>query len=489
MKRLYLTFALLSLAFAGMAQVKMLKPYYSVTTYNVPDSVAFVENAVAIECQSAVYKEFQPGMFKATVEITTMFKQGDKYPSFSKVAVDSPVISDTTKINGAFINQQRFPLPKGSYEMILSVKDLNVVDGRALNDTLVVEVNYPKNPSVSDILLYDSFTKASKPSACTKSGMDFLPRVYPFYGSNENKLNFYVELYNSDMLYDEGKYLVNYYIETCESSTRLQDYAFVKRFPVAPVNVHIGSIDISSLPSGNYYLVVEMRDRSNALICSKSIRFFRSNPRATYDMYDLSAVGIEATFVSQINNIDTLRKYICYLDPLCSESERDYSLNLVKTDDLKTMQQFFLNFWNSRSPMNPRSAWEDYLAAVRRVNMSFGTPSYPGYRTDRGYVFLKYGQPDKIVESPNEPGAYPYEIWHYYEVANQHNKRFVFMSKDNVTNDFHLIHSDVIGEINNPRWQLEIYSRINGNIIDGIDQTQYEGGWGTHARDLYDNPR
>ena len=103
MKRLYLTFALLSLAFAGMAQVKMLKPYYSVTTYNVPDSVAFVENAVAIECQSAVYKEFQPGMFKATVEITTMFKQGDKYPSFSKVAVDSPVISDTTKINGAII--------------------------------------------------------------------------------------------------------------------------------------------------------------------------------------------------------------------------------------------------------------------------------------------------------------------------------------------------------------------------------------------------
>ena len=490
MKRLYFTFALLALALTGMAQVKMLKPYYSVTTYNVPDSIAYVENAVAIDCQSATYKEFQPGMFKATVEITTMFKQGESYPSYSKVAVDSPVVTDTSKIDGAFINQQRFPLPKGEYEMILAVRDLNAVEGRTMNDTLTVEVNYEKNvPAISDILLYDSYTQVSKPSACTKSGLDFLPRVYPFYGSKETKLNFYVELYNSNKLYDEGKYLVNYYIETCESSTRLQDYAFVKRFPVAPVNVHLGSIDISSLPSGNYYLVVEMRDRSNALICSKSIRFFRSNPGASYDMYDLSAVGIEASFVSQINNIDSIRKYIRYLDPICSEVERDYSVNLVKTDDLKTMQQFFLNFWNSRSPLNPRSAWEDYLAAVRRVNMSFGTVSYPGYRTDRGYVFLKYGQPDKIVESPNEPGAYPYEIWHYYEVANQHNKRFVFMSKDNVTNDFHLIHSDVIGEINNPRWQLEIYSRINGNITDGVDQTEYEGGWGTHARDLYDNPR
>lgn len=488
MKRLYFTFALLTLAFSGMSQVKMLKPYYSITTYNVPDSVAFVENAVAIECNSAVYKEIQPGMFQATVEITTMFKQGDMYPGFSKVAVPSPIVTDTTKLDGAFINQQRFPLSPGKYEMILLVRDLNVVGGRTLNDTLTVEVNYGEAPSISDILLFDSYTKVSTPSECTKSGLDFLPRVYPFYSSKETKLNFYVELYNSDKLYDEGKYLVNSYIETCESSTRLQDYVAIKRYPVAPVNVHLGSIDITNLPSGNYFLVVEMRDRSNALICSKSIRFVRSNPGASYDMYDLSAVGIETTFVSQINNIDTLRKYIKYLDPLCSESERDYAVNLVKTNDMKTMQQFFLNFWNSRSPLNPRSAWDDYHAAVRRVNMSFGTPSYQGYRTDRGYVFLKYGQPDKIVESPNEPGAYPYEIWHYYEVANQHNKRFVFMSKDNVTNDFHLIHSDVVGEINNPRWQMEIYSRIN-NEYKGVDQTEYEGGWGTRAGDLYDNPR
>ena len=94
------------------------------------------------------------------------------------------------------------------------------------------------------------------------------------------------------------------------------------------------------------------------------------------------------------------------------------------------------------------------------------------------------------MESPNEPGAYPYEIWHYYEVANQHNKRFVFMSKDSAANDYQLIHSDVVGEINNPRWQLEIYSRIYGQGYDqGVDQTEYEKGWGSHAGDLYNNPR
>ena len=132
--------------------------------------------------------------------------------------------------------------------------------------------------------------------------------------------------------------------------------------------------------------------------------------------------------------------------------------------------------------------FRSYLAAVHRVNMSFKTSSHPGYRTDRGYVFLKYGQPDKIMESPSEPGAYPYEIWHYYAVANQRNKRFVFMSKDTAANDYQLIHSDVVGEVNNPRWQLEIYSRIYGTY-QGVDQTEKDDTWGSHAGDLYNNPR
>lgn len=62
------------------------------------------------------------------------------------------------------------------------------------------------------------------------------------------------------------------------------------------------------------------------------------------------------------------------------------------------------------------------------------------------------------------------------------------MTKDFVTNDYHLIHSDVIGEINNPRWQLEIYSRVYGVGYDvDAEQPQYEGA--TRAGDLYNNPR
>lgn len=488
-KKVLVALMLLLVAFTCNAQTKKLKSYLSTTTYCVPGMTPYVENAIAFDCRTAVYKQFEPGKFKATVEVVTVFRKGEE-SVFSKVAVDSPVVTDTTKLDGAFIDQQRFSLANGEYQMEICITDLN--SGDVLPPTTVtVEVNYPDNtPAISDILLFDSYSKAVKPNDCTKSGFDFLPRVYPFYGANENKLYFYAEIYNSDKLYDEGKFLVNYYIETVESSNRMQNYFFNKRFDVKKVDVLLNTIDISELPSGNYYLVVEMHDRSNELICSKSWFFQRSNPNVAFEMEDLAGVNVANTFVGNITEIDTLRKYIRYLDPICSEMERDYSSNLVRTDDMKTMQQFLFNFWSKRFPMNPKQGFDDYLAAVKRVNMSFGTTAFPGYRSDRGYVFLKYGQPDKIMEVPDEPAARPYEIWHYYQVANQRDKKFVFMAPDRSTNDYQLIHSNMVGEINNPRWPMEIYQFVYGQGYDqGVDQTEYERGWGSHAVELYNNPR
>lgn len=492
MKRSFVIVMLVLMALGGNAQVKAkkLRPYLSTTTYCVPGMTPYLENAIAFDCRSAVYKEFEPGKFKSTVEIQTIFRDGEKICAYSKIALDSPVVTDTANLDGAFIDQQRFSLPTGEYQMEISITDMN--SGDALpTESITVKVDFPDGaPAVSDVLLFDSYAKADQQSACTKSGYDFLPRVYPFYGVSDEKLNFYVELYNSDKLYDEGKFLINYYIETVESSSQMRNYSFNKRDDVNKVNVLLNTIDIKDLPSGNYYLVIEMRDRSNTLICSNSCFFQKSNPSVNFDFEDLGGVNIANTFVSQITEIDTLRRFIRYLDPICTELERDYSTSVVTGDDVKTMQQFLYNFWSKRSPMNPKQGFDDYLAAVKRVNMSFGTTSFPGYRSDRGYVFLKYGQPDKIMEVPDEPAARPYQIWHYYQVANQRDKKFVFMAPDRSTNDYQLIHSNMVGEINNPRWPMEIYQSVYGQgYYQGVDQTEYERGWGSHAVELYNNPR
>ena len=480
MKKTILLLFCLAVAFTGMAKDKAVQCYLSSTTYRVPGDNPFMENAIAFDCATVVYNQFATGQFKATVEIQTIFKQGDEIRNFSKVALDSPVVADTANIQGAFVNQQRFSLPNGEYTMEITVKDLNNPKQMPYTFSQTVNVNYPDDaPAVSDILLVESYKKADQSTEFTKSGYELVPRIYSFYLQNTDDLTFYTELYNSDRYYpDGGQYLVNYYIQSYENSVKMKEYSFVKRMDVGNVNILLNTIKIKGLPTGNYYLVVEMRDRNNSLLASNSVFFQRYNPGCEINLNDLAATHLANTFAEEITNLDTLREYLLCLNPRCTETERDYVNNLVKTEDVTTMQQFLYNFWNTRAPFNPKEAWEEYLAQVKRVNASYSTRNKKGYLTDRGYVYLKYGTPDKICEEPFEPGAYPYEIWHYYETNGQRNKRCVFMSQDMVTNDYSLIHSDLIGE-----------SRFYGAGGNDIDQTEIGNAWGTRAGDLYNNPR
>ena len=494
MKKIFLLFTLcLMAATVGLAQSKAIQSVLSYTTYNVPGDKPYIENALAFDCSSLVYHQFEPGKYKATVEVQTIFKQGEKVFNYSKIALDSPVITDTTKVGGAFIDQQRFALDNGEYALEITVKDLNNPKQVPYKAEQTVVIDFPAGqPAVSDILLVDSYKKASATTELTKNGYDIMPRIYSFYLADTHNLTFYTELYNSDKRYpDGGQYLVNYYIQSYESSVKMKDFNYVKRMDVGKVNVLLNTLNIKELPSGNYYLIVEMRDRDNELLASNSIFFQRYNPGCEMHLEDIASTNIVNTFASDINNIDTLREYVRCLNPRCSEAERNYINNLVLTNDIQTMQQFLYTFWSTRAPFNPKEAWEEYLAQVKRVNASYSTKTKKGYMTDRGYVYLKYGTPDKIAEEPFEPGAYPYEIWHYYEVAGQRNKHCVFMSQDMVTNDYMLIHSDIVGEVNNPRWELMIYSRFYGPDYTGdiIDQTQAPGAWGSRAGDLYRTPR
>lgn len=503
MKKIFLLSAIcLLMTTLGMAQSKAIQSVLSYTTFNVPGDKPYIETALAFDCSTVVYNQFAPGKYKATVEVQTIFKQGEKVCNFSKIALDSPVVDDTVnssaafkgqqRIKGAFIGQQRFALDNGEYQMEITVKDLNNPKQMPYKAEQTIIVDFPADrPAVSDILFVDTYSKTNTPTEFTKNGYDILPRIYSFFLPDAQTLSFYAELYNSNKVYPEGQYLVNYYIQSYESSVKLKHFNFTKRMDVNQVNVLLNTINIKELPTGNYYLVVEMLDRNNKLLASNSAFFQRYNPGCEIEMEDVASVNVLNTFASKYNNLDTLREYIRCLNPRCSESERNYCDNLVKTDDIKTMQQFLYTFWSTRAPLNPKEAWEEYYAHVKMVNASYSTKTKKGYLTDRGYVYLKYGTPDKICEEPFEPGAYPYEIWHYYEVAGQRNKHCVFMSQDMVTNDYDLIHSDIIGEVNNPRWQMMIYSRFYGPDYTGdiIDQTEAPGAWGTRAGDLYRNPR
>ena len=487
-KRFIKTLIIFLFFFSYFSDAKNLNGFLSYSTFLSPVDGPYVETYLSIVGSSVNYIKLENSLFQGTIEVTMIFRNDDEIVDFSKYEILSPEVEDTSNINFSFIDQQRFLLPNGDYNFEIIISDKNE-DKEPYITTEPIMVDFPADSiSLSDIQLVKSFTKTDKPNILTKSGFDLVPNVYNFYPASENEITFYSEVYNADKLFGEnGPYLVSYFIESFNTGTKINFLEKFKREKASPVNVVFNKFNFSRLPGGDYSLVVEVRDRENVLHASKKIFFQRSNPNIEFEVNDINDIIVQNTFAARITNKDTLAEYIRSLEPIASQFEASFTENLMKDADLKTMQQFFYNFWFSRNEKNPEEAWKKYAIEVRKVNQAFSTQIHKGYETDRGRVYLRYGPPNHIADSHYEPSAYPYEIWHYYVLGTQRNKKFVFATQDLVTNNFILIHSDALGELSNYRWQYELHKR--NFEPNNLDVFKVPSQWGSKAEDYFNNPR
>jgi GWxTD domain-containing protein len=333
-----------------------------------------------------------------------------------------------------------------------------------------------------------SYTKNDHSSALSKSGYDLIPSIYNFYSGSDAKLAFYCELYGMDKaVAKDQKYLLTYYLESFESNIKFNDFARSYKETPKPVNVLLADINIKDLATGNYNLVIEARNPNNEVVLSKKVFIQRNNPNTTFSLVQVNSTDITGSFAEKISNADSLREYINSTFPISTGYEKDFINNALKKTNLNTMQKYFLSFWLQRSPSNPESAWLAYKAQVSIAQANFGTPVKRGYQTDRGRVFLQYGPPNARDAHYAEPNTYPYEIWQYYTLNNsQRNKKFVFYSPDMVTSDFILLHSDAIGEQNDPTWKVFLRNKMVSPM--DIGETQVVNVWGDYSQDSWDLP-
>jgi GWxTD domain-containing protein len=438
-----------------------LRAYLSYATFVSPTDGPYVETYISVVGNSVVYHLNESSKFQGAIQITMIFRQDSLIREFKKYELLSPETEDTTMINFNFIDQQRFLLPNGKYNLEIYIAD-KYKDRLPFKVIEPVEINYPAGQiNLSGIQLIESFRKTEETGILTKSGYDFVPFVDNFYPSSMNKLTFYAELYNAEKVLGKGeKFIITTSIKSAETGKIVTIFHKLRKESALDVNIVFSEFDISQLPSGNYYLTIEAHNKDNSLLAQNQVFFQRSNPSIQFNVGDITALDITNTFVDKINNADTLREFIRSLAPISTSIEGTFANNQLKTADLQTLQQFFLNFWLSRNNSDPQKAWELYKIEVRKADISFHTKIKKGYETDRGRVFLKYGPPNTIVDRPYERDAIPYQIWHYYKIGQYTNKKFIFSEPDMITNDFQMLHSDVPGEINNPNWERYLGSKF-----------------------------
>jgi GWxTD domain-containing protein len=487
MKKLLLTIAIVYSIIGNTAEAKNLWAFLSYATFNSPEG-PFIETYLAVDASSVIFVKKENGMFQASVNVLMTFKTGNEIKAFRKYELSSNEIADTSNVNFHFLDQQRIPVPIGTYDFEIQLADRNkTVPATPFSQS--VTIDFPADKATfSGIQLVKSFTKTETPGTLSKSGYDLVPYTYTFFPESQNKLSFYCELYNIlKHTTADQKFILTYYIESFQSNLRLNDFARVKKESPRETNVLLAEFSIENLASGNYNIVVEARDQQNNLIASRKLFFQRVNPRAVVTLDDLRSTETVNTFVEHITNPDTLREFINSTYPIATGLEKAFIKSNLKSADVKTLQQFLLSFWVQRNSVDPLSAFEEYRKQVYIAQENFGNRIKRGYQTDRGRVFLEYGPPNTRSTNYNEPSNYPYEIWQYYTLSNsQRNKKFVFYSTDMVTSDFDLLHSDAIGEVYNPRWKIDLRNRIYTTL--DIQETQVINAWGDMQDDYWALP-
>ncbi|MCX7728574.1 MAG: GWxTD domain-containing protein [Bacteroidia bacterium] len=405
--------------------------------------------------------------------------------------VKSPPHTDSLNVPYfAYIKRYWLPLHH-KYHIHFEAKDFFLNKTIAKGSKTLTTNFDEQNIIFSNTVFIDTLWKSDNKDMFYRYGYTIIPYNNNYFNEYYNRIHFFCEIYNADtVLGKESFFFVKYFVQDKDSKKIFEQNGGFKKMKASKVNVLISHINIQNIPSGNYFLVIEIRNQKNDIVQTQKIYFQRKNPVA------VSKQGWnDEIFFGKTNNTDTLKMWLESLWPIANNLEKDWIINQSITKDATLMKNFMLDFWNKRAAdsVSPVKLAAEHYTRLNYVMKNFKCGKIAPYYTDRGRVYLQYGEPNQRVIQLSEPGAYPYEIWQYYRIydpsTNQFftNRRFVFVNKGIADECYSLIHSDMKGEYNNPNWQREIIKHEIYNPNDPYQQQKLN--YGNNFDKLYQNPQ
>jgi GWxTD domain-containing protein len=100
-------------------------------------------------------------------------------------------------------------------------------------------------------------------------------------------------------------------------------------------------------------------------------------------------------------------------------------MSKLKAAPAADKEKVFKDFWQDQAKSAHAEAddlMDEYYRRVQYANEHFAT-NRSGWESDRGRIYVTYGEPTDIERHPFEAGSRPYEIWYYNNLA----RRFIFV--------------------------------------------------------------
>lgn len=487
-KKIILTCSFLLLCFQASASTQ---PLLNVAQFYHPLSGHYIETHLLIPAKYLTYNSQNSNSFGASIEVALQISEDTTLIQADKYLLNSS-INDTSQIDFNLIDIQRYGLKAGKYKIELSFTDKNNTDNviKPVSTDINISEIADSSLATSVVVLAESVSQDTVGSSYSKHGLNIVPNVVDFFPTKLNKLFIYTELYNANNFFGTEEAFLWTFKITNSKGVIANNISGFKRDVAKSVNVLIEGLDISNLPSGNYNVIIEVKNRANELLFTNQKFFYRSNKlldvvEKSLNDAEIAALNINNTFVSGLS-MDELKLYLGSCLALAENTEKVFIYNALESDNKEYLQKTLYSFWEKETPLNPLEGFVAYKSRVDQAQNLYGLSKVPAYLTDRGRVYLQYGPPNDIREFPFVEYSRPYEVWHYYALGDgQTNIKFVFALYQNMSNeDYLLVDSDAIGEIKQPNWQnMGQMQDQNFFYRDGLERQE---NYGKRIKYLYD---
>jgi GWxTD domain-containing protein len=429
------------------------------TIFRYDNTKSLVEVYLAVYHNSIGYK-YENNRYTGNVIIELLLSESESGKKLVENTYKLPVsVIDTSaeKLKQKEISQlPAFLIDNpGDYKLFIRAYDeLNPARGDKWEFTMNVPLYDFSSVKMSGIQLATSINESQgKENNFIKYGLEVMPNPNQFFGNNINPLFYYLEIYGLKSNLKEGNLII---------VKRISDQSGKAIFSTSSelnneydLLIETGKYNIDSLESGTYFLSFSIKDKEDNVYSAGEKKFFIYNtPKNIAEnevTEDIVYLRSEYVTMSEEQISDEYEKVVY----IRTDAETKYFSSLQTLD---TKRKFMYEFWKKRdkTPNTIQNEYKvDYMKRILEANRRFKQSFKDGWKTDRGRIFMIYGEPNDVEYYEYQPDTRSHQIWRYETIEGGTICVFAEANFDG-SGIYELVHSTIRGELRRDNWQSYI---------------------------------
>jgi GWxTD domain-containing protein len=324
----------------------------------------------------------------------------------ASASADAYVITQSEETS-TYTTQSLF-LEPGPYQLSVQIEDRNSSQV-FVRDLEVVVRDVSKPIGLSDVVVLDHYDEQA---------LEYIPRVSNQVGTDEGSVQLFYESYANRptivrmrqelirLPRDGGMASEAEEIEGEEPLPLPRVYEEDLQLTIEPGrSQHVVTLPLGDVEVGPHLIRIRMEDEDGVLI-DEAVRFISAQWN-----------GLER----HITDLDEA------IDQLEYTAKPDEITFIRDATSEATRYQRFRSFWDKHDPTpgtRRNEGMEEYYYRMFSANQRY-TSQVQGWRTDRGLVLVRFGEPEFIRKKPHSFNYEPYEVWVYERIGRQ----FIFIDK------------------------------------------------------------